>query len=87
MNKNKDILKHCPNFYKIISFEYYDNDYISEKIITLYQDYIFNVNIYNDNDIKTIANLDKVLAKYIDDYYFRIELQNGLKQIKIKHFV
>ena len=33
MNKNKQILKHCPNFYKIMNFEYYEDDLLSDKLL------------------------------------------------------
>ena len=32
MDRNKEILKHCPHFYTIINFEYYSDDIISEKL-------------------------------------------------------
>ena len=31
MKKNKQILKHCPNFYKIVNFEFFEDDKLSEK--------------------------------------------------------
>mgnify|MGYP003308419335 CR=1 FL=1 len=40
MKKNKIILKHCPNFYKIINFEFADDDRITSKLIEIYKDYI-----------------------------------------------
>ncbi len=83
MNKNKIILKHCPNFYKIINFEYYEGDLISDKLIKIYQDYIFKVDINDEEALKDIENLDKIIARYFDDYYFRTEMQNGLKKIRV----
>ena len=40
MNDNKQILKYCPNFYKIINFNPISGDELSEKIIKIYQEYI-----------------------------------------------
>ena len=40
MNKNKEVLKYCPNFYKIVNFVYDENDYITDKLIKLM---IFNI--------------------------------------------
>ena len=45
MKKNKLIIKNCPNFYKIIDFEFYEDDYISEKLVKIYKDFIFDINI------------------------------------------
>lgn len=82
--KNKDILKLCPNFYKIVNFEYLENDFISENIINIYQEYVFNVDYTNSDNLKEIKELDKIIARYIDDYYFRVELQYNLKRVQIK---
>ena len=41
MKKNKIILKHCPNFYKIINFEFLEEDSISAKLIGIYENFIF----------------------------------------------
>ena len=84
MKKNKMILKHCPNFYKINNFEFEEEDYISLKLVNIYCDYIFNIDENNENDIKKIEDLDNVLSKYIDDYVFRKEIKKGLLTIKVK---
>lgn len=83
MNKNKYILKHCPNFYKIINFEYEESDKLTEKLINIYHEYIFNINELNQDDLKTIEQLDYVLNKYIEDYFFRKSMRNCLMEIKI----
>lgn len=84
MKKNKIILNHCPNFYKIKNFEIEDEDTISIKLITIYEDYIFNIDEKNDTELKKIENLDKILGKYVDDYTFRKEIQSGVLNIKVK---
>ena len=84
MNKNKLILKHCPNFYKINNFEFDEEDYISLKIVNIYSDYIFNIDESNEQEIKKIEELDTILSKYIDDYVFRKEIKKGLLTIKVK---
>ena len=50
MNKNKYILNYCPNFYKIINFDYYKDDIITDKIINIYRSYIFSIDINNKED-------------------------------------
>lgn len=84
MNKNKEVLKYCPNFYKIVNFVYDENDYISDKLISIYEDYIFKINVYNQDEIETVKKIDYVLGKYIDDYLFRKELYKELPQVRIK---
>ncbi len=85
MNKNKKILRHCPNFYKIVNFEYFEDDKLSEKLIDVYQKYIFNrVDLNNKNQVTKLEQLDVVLSKYIDDYFFRKELKCEMKRIKVR---
>lgn len=83
MNKNKIILTYCPNFYRIINFEYYEDDCITEKLISIYEKFIFSIDLADKEDIKTAATIDKVLARYIDDYQFRKEMKHELFELKI----
>ena len=87
MKKNKIILKHCPNFYKINNFEFEEEDYISLKLINIYSDYIFNIDENNVDELKKVEEIDMILSKYIDDYVFRKEIKNGLLSIKVKRGV
>ena len=36
MQSNKEVLKYCPNFYRIVNFDYSNDDYITEKLISIY---------------------------------------------------
>lgn len=81
MKKNKNILKYCPNFYKIINFEILEGDFITYKLISVYHDYIFN---HDDKEYEDLTRLDYAINKYIDDYYFRKEMRQSLTQIRIK---
>ena len=36
MDRNKQILNYCPNFYKIIEFTPYEEDKIGDKLIVIY---------------------------------------------------
>lgn len=82
MNKNKYILTYCPNFYRIINFEYFKEDLITDKLINIYRSYIFNIDINNKSELSKIGELDFVLSKYLDDYYFRRELKNRFPYIE-----
>lgn len=84
MNKNKIILGYCPNFYKIKNFEYDNEDYITDKLINVYEDYIFSINETDSNSIKKIKELDSILGKYISDYNFRKSIKSGVMNIRVK---
>ena len=84
INKNKQILRHCPNFYKIIEFKPIEGDEITKSIIKMYKEYIFKVDININENIIEIGKLDEAVSKYIDDYIFRKELKKGLQELKVK---
>lgn len=84
MNKNKEILNYCPNFYKIVNFNYDEDDYITEKIFSVYKDYIFKIDLSNSSDLEMVKKLDYVLGRYIEDYLFRKELSKEIMHVKIK---
>ena len=83
LNVNKEIISYCPNFYKIINWTPYEDDKISDKIVKLYQKYIFKIDINDDEDIERIKQLDQVVNKYIDDFAFRKEMQKQIVTIKV----
>ena len=81
---NKLVLNYCPNFYKIVNFDISEEDTLSRKLVSIYQDYVFNVDLANVEDTKLVREIDKVLARYIDDYEFRKNLKKSMFQVKIK---
>lgn len=83
MNVNKQIVAMCENFYKIINFEPLEGDKITEKLIRIYQEYIFNIDINDQEAVTSVVQLDSVLGKYINDYGFRKELQKEIVKIRI----
>lgn len=84
MKKNKTILKYCPNFYKIKDFDFEEEDYITQKLITIYEDYIFNIDETNEEEVKKIKKLDKILSKYVEDYTFRKDIKTNVLNIRVK---
>lgn len=84
MQKNKIILSHCPNFYKINDFSFYEDDYISAKLIEIYREFIFSVDIDNSDEINKLEKIDYVLNKYIEDYTFRKQMQKDVLSIRVK---
>lgn len=83
MNRNKLILKYCPNFYRIINFEYFEDDNLTARLIKIYEKFIFGINISDNEELQTASEIDKVLAKYIDDYQFRKEMKHELLELKV----
>jgi hypothetical protein len=84
MNKNKIILNNCPNFYRIVNFDYFEDDYVTEKLIKIYEDFIFKIDVSNSEEIKMVKKIDYVLGKYIDDYLFRRKMQTEIYNVKIR---
>ncbi len=85
MSDNKKVLTYCPNFYKIIDFKPIANDEITDKLIRMYKEYIFKVDLNNEENISEIKRLDEALSKYIDDYIFRKELKKQILLVKVKN--
>ena len=81
---NKKVLEHCPNFYNINNFTFFDDDYISGRLIEIYRKFIFETDVNNEEDLKTLEKIDYVLNKYIEDYMFRKQLQKDVMNIRVK---
>ena len=84
MNNNKQILNYCKNYYKIIDFNFNEEDFITEKLIKIYKQFIFNVDINNTNEVNKVVELDNILNLYIEDYEFRGELQKEIEKVRVK---
>jgi DNA invertase Pin-like site-specific DNA recombinase len=83
MSNSKLVLNYCPNFYKIVNYDSSDCDALTSKIISIYREYIFKINPYNEDDIVRVRRIDDVISKYIDDYTFRNELRKEIVNVKI----
>ena len=70
---SKEFLKYCPNY-----------DIISEKLVSIYKNYIFSINLNNEEEVNRLEKLDRVLSNYIDDYLFRGTLQKEILEVKVK---
>lgn len=84
MNNNKEVLKYCPNYYNIVNFDYKENDLVSNKLINIYRNFIFSIDIKNREELERVQELDRVLSNYIHDYLFRNTLQKEIVTVKIK---
>lgn len=76
---SNEVLKNCPNYNKIINFNYTKEDYITSKLIDIYKEYVLS---NDDND--TTHEIDKVLNIYIENFEFRKELQEKIVKIKVR---
>lgn len=83
MSENKIILKYCPNYYKIINFNPMLGDEMTERIIQMYREYIFGINVNDENAVNEIKELDAAVAKYIHDYSFRKEVQRQITSASV----
>lgn len=84
MDANKLVLKYCPNFNRIINLDYYEEDMVTERLINIYEKFIFSSDIDDVENVKMIREIDYVLGKYIDDYAFRKEMQVEIFRVKVR---
>lgn len=80
---NKIILKYCPEYYRIINEEFDELDYVTDKVIEIYQTYIFSLNANNKREIKKAVDFTKIISRYFDDRLFKKELTNMLLTLKV----
>ena len=73
----KKILENCPNYDKIIHYEYPYGDILSKKLIDWYRELIFSANVNNESQLLLIKALDKSLYLYIRDTKYK----RGLRKI------
>lgn len=73
----------CPNFYRITNFEYFEEDLVTDKLIKIYEDFIFKADIKNEVEAKMVKKIDYVLGKYIDDNLFRRKMQKEIFNVKV----
>ena len=81
--ENKIVLKYCKDYYRIINEEFNELDYMSDKIIHIYQSYIFSINIKSKKKIKKATDLNTAVVRYFDDREFRTLLNNFLSSLKV----
>ena len=80
---NKIVLKYCSDYYRIINEEFNELDVMSDKIIQIYQTYIFSINVKNKSEVKKATDLNEAVARYFDDREFRTLLNSFLASLKV----
>lgn len=58
---------------------------MSLRLVKIYRDFIFKIDVNNKDDIDKIHILDKTMGKYVDDYFFRKTLQKEIFRMKVKN--
>ncbi len=74
------ILSNCPNYDKIVNYEYEYGDTLSSKLIDWYRELIFSCDGGNNNQLKIIYEIDHCLSLYVDDNQYK----RGLSKILSK---
>ena len=80
---NKIVLKYCPEYYRIINEDFDELDYITDRLISIYQTFIFSVDSTKKEVRKEITELNKIMIKYFEDRTFKKELTNMLISLKV----
>lgn len=80
---NKVILKYCPDYYRIINEEFSELDTMSDKVIEIYQSFIFSIDINEKEDLKLITQLNKAVCRYFDDREFKKMLTLSLMALRL----
>lgn len=81
--ENKIVLKYCKDYFRIINEEFSEFDYMSDKVIQIYQSFIFSINTRKKEEIKKAMNLNTAVARYFDDREFKTLLNNFLASLKV----
>ena len=81
--ENKIVLKYCKDYYRIINEEFSELDYMSSKVIQIYQNFIFSINVRNKAQLRKAIDLNTAVARYFDDREFRSLLNTFLTSLKV----
>lgn len=74
------ILSNCPNYDKIVNYEYEYGDTLSSKLIDWYRELIFSCDRENVNQLRIIYQIDHSLSMYVEDNQYK----RGLSKILSK---
>lgn len=74
------ILSNCPNYDKIVNYEYEYGDTLSSRLIDWYRELIFSCDGENTNQLRIIYQIDHSLSMYVEDNQYK----RGLSRILSK---
>ena len=83
MKNNKLVLNYCKNFERITNTDFL-GDTLSLQLVKIYKDYIFNIDLTQEEEIENVIEIDKIMGRYIDDYLFRKTLKQELVKVRVK---
>ena len=84
MKNNKVILSYCSNFDKIVNADFLEDDVLSLQLVKIYRDFIFKIDIYNEDDLVKVKDLDQTMGKYVEDYFFRKTMKKEMMSVRVK---
>ncbi len=82
--ENKKILSYCPNYYKIINEEFDEDDIVTGKLIQIYSEFVFSVNINKKEDLEILEKINEAIGKYFSSDDFKKELTKSIVEMKVK---
>jgi hypothetical protein len=82
-NKNKEVVSICKNYYTIVNSEVYKNDKITQNMIKLYKDYIFNIENITVREREKMVSIDNIMYKFITDIKFKKDICDKLSKLSV----
>lgn len=82
-NKNKEVVSICKNYYTIVNSEVYKNDKITQNMIKLYKDYIFNIENITVREREKMVSIDSIMYKFITDIKFKKDICDKLSKLSV----
>lgn len=82
-NKNKGVVSICKNYYTIVNSEVYKNDKITQNMIKLYKDYIFNIENITVREREKMVSIDNIMYKFITDIKFKKDICDKLSKLSV----
>lgn len=64
-----NILEHCPNYDKIVTYSYQRTDLISKNLINSYKDYIRSMETMEES-ADEVNRVDQIVGLYVTDIHF-----------------
>ncbi len=85
--RNKDIVNICKNYYTIVGSEISEKDKVTSKIVRMYSEYVFSLDIVTKREVEKLEHIDNIMLKFVSDFKFRKELCNHFLTIRVSKAV
>ncbi len=72
----EEVLVCCKHYDTILNFSYPKHDYITQKLISSYQEYLFQIDQIDQKTIHMMKQLDQVMYVYVTSSHFYRFVQN-----------